>query len=199
VTDGRSTPQDPLDFLRARLPEYLVPATMTVLDRLPLRANGKLDRDALPPPRPVSPTPGGAGSVAEMVAWTSTLPTGQAEADDAQRRYGIHRPLPEHRACPVLGDLTKPGLGMREADWEREAARADVIHHCGAEVNFLYPYEKLRAANVFGTQEVLRLAARRAIPVHHVGSVPVLPGAPPGVRVPSDPRRVDPSVRLPDP
>lgn len=49
---------------------------------------------------------------------------------------------------------------MREADWERKAARADVIHHRGAEVNFLYPYEKLRAANVFGTQEVLRLAAR---------------------------------------
>jgi hypothetical protein len=32
VTDGRSTPQDLLDFQRARLPEYLVPATMTVLD-----------------------------------------------------------------------------------------------------------------------------------------------------------------------
>ncbi|MGH3875501.1 MAG: amino acid adenylation domain-containing protein [Actinophytocola sp.] len=51
VTDGRSTPQDLLDFLRARLPEYLVPATMTALDRLPLRPSGKLDRDALPAPR----------------------------------------------------------------------------------------------------------------------------------------------------
>jgi amino acid adenylation domain-containing protein len=51
VTDGRSTPQDLLDFLRARLPDYLVPDTMTVLDRLPLRASGKLDRDALPSPR----------------------------------------------------------------------------------------------------------------------------------------------------
>src|SRR5919197_4241675 len=54
VTDGRSTPQDLLDFLRERLPEYLVPATMTVLDRLPLRPSGNLDRDALPSPRPVS-------------------------------------------------------------------------------------------------------------------------------------------------
>jgi len=51
VTDGRSTPEDLLDFLRARLPEYLVPATITALDRLPLRASGKLDRDALPSPR----------------------------------------------------------------------------------------------------------------------------------------------------
>ena len=38
MTDGRSTPQDRLDVLRARLPEYLVPATVTVLDRSPLRA-----------------------------------------------------------------------------------------------------------------------------------------------------------------
>jgi amino acid adenylation domain-containing protein len=51
VTDGRSTPQDLLDFLRMRLPEYLVPATVTVLDRLPLKPNGKLDRDALPSPQ----------------------------------------------------------------------------------------------------------------------------------------------------
>jgi hypothetical protein len=32
VTLGRSTPQDLLGCLRVRLPEYLVPATMTVLD-----------------------------------------------------------------------------------------------------------------------------------------------------------------------
>jgi thioester reductase-like protein len=51
-----------------------------------------------------------------------------------------------------------------------------VIHHCGAEVNFLYPYEKLRVANVYGTQEVLRLAARRAVPVHHVSTLAVVHG-----------------------
>jgi amino acid adenylation domain-containing protein len=41
-------------FLEERLPAFMIPATFTHIDALPLTVNGKLDRDALPEPRVVS-------------------------------------------------------------------------------------------------------------------------------------------------
>ncbi|WP_345639074.1 condensation domain-containing protein, partial [Streptomyces thinghirensis] len=49
-TDG--TPVDLSEFVRQLLPEYMAPSTYVTLDRLPLTANGKLDRAALPEPDP---------------------------------------------------------------------------------------------------------------------------------------------------
>ena len=48
--DASATAAQILEALGARLPDYMIPATCTVLEHLPLTPNGKIDRKALPAP-----------------------------------------------------------------------------------------------------------------------------------------------------
>ncbi|MCX7594875.1 MAG: amino acid adenylation domain-containing protein, partial [Fischerella sp.] len=80
------------------------------------------------------------------------------------------------RIIPVVGDLSQPLFGLSEENFLILANKIDVIYHNGALVNFVYPYEQLKAANVLGTQEVLRLASLIKIKsVHYISTLSVFP------------------------
>ena len=49
-------------------------------------------------------------------------------------------------------------LGMSQAVWDFLAGEVDTVFHNGATVNYLFNYDRMRDANVLGTNEVLRLA-----------------------------------------
>ena len=59
----------------------------------------------------------------------------------------------------AVGDLASEHLGMSTDEWKRVASEADVVIHNGAMVHWVYPYSKLRAANVLSTLACIELCA----------------------------------------
>jgi amino acid adenylation domain-containing protein/thioester reductase-like protein len=92
----------------------------------------------------------------------------------ALEKYGLWEGAVGRRVIPVLGDLGEPRLGLSPEQYEELGASLDLIYHNGAQVNAVYPYALLKAANVSGTAEVLRLACHlRVKPVHYVSTISV--------------------------
>ncbi|CAO1612864.1 unnamed protein product [Sympodiomycopsis kandeliae] len=65
----------------------------------------------------------------------------------------------EERLKVVVGDLESAKLGLSDADYVQVAQEADVILHNGAVVHWVYPYSKLRSANVVSTLHCAQLCA----------------------------------------
>jgi thioester reductase-like protein len=75
-------------------------------------------------------------------------------------------------------------LGLSKEQFQQMASQLDAIYHNGAFVNFTYPYSVLKAPNVLGTQEVLRLASQVKVkPVHFISTISVVFSSNPNVRV----------------
>ncbi|MFE9581040.1 amino acid adenylation domain-containing protein [Nocardia sp. NPDC006044] len=90
----------------------------------------------------------------------------------AMHRYRLWDDTVAARIVAVPGDLGAPRLGLADADQVRLAETVDVILHNGARVNHIDPYARLRAANIEGTRDILRLASTgRLKPVHFVSTL----------------------------
>ncbi len=66
----------------------------------------------------------------------------------------IHKP----RIIPVVGDLSKPNLGLTPQQFDMLSHAIDIIYHSGSSVNFIEPYSYMKAPNVEGLREIIRLA-----------------------------------------
>jgi amino acid adenylation domain-containing protein len=132
VVDPDRPPPDPAQWrmrLAERLPEHMLPAAFVLLDALPLNANGKLDRAALPAPDGEAyaqrsyQAPQGEFEQALAQTWTALLGIERIGRDDGffemgghsllavrmlsqlRERFGVELPLTTVFARPRLAEL----------------------------------------------------------------------------------------------
>jgi thioester reductase-like protein len=87
-------------------------------------------------------------------------------------RYALPDLAGDERVDVLPGDLAAPRLGLSPDGWRQLGVEA--IYHAAALVNWVAPYDALRAVNVGGTLELLRLACQPpSKPVHFVSSLAV--------------------------
>ncbi|PSB11065.1 non-ribosomal peptide synthetase [Pleurocapsa sp. CCALA 161] len=101
----------------------------------------------------------------------SNFEAGKQKLRDSLESYYLWDESLSSRIIPLPGDLSKPLLGLEATQFQEIASKIDAIYHNGAWVHHIYPYSILKATNVLGTQEVLRLASQIKVkPVHFISS-----------------------------
>ncbi|MGW0893102.1 amino acid adenylation domain-containing protein [Saccharopolyspora sp. NPDC002578] len=117
----------------AALPAFMVPSAIVPVDELPLTRNGKLDRDALPPP---------AGASAEVAATASATDAEQVLRSLVGEVLGLADVAPEADFFELGGDsitaiqfasrARRAGFGIGTADVFRHPTAAALAGHAGA-------------------------------------------------------------------
>ncbi len=90
------------------------------------------------------------------------------------------------RVTILPGNLSRKRFGLSPEAFTELAEKVQVIIHAAAMVNLVYPYAALRADNVGGTREILRLACLGGSTVNYVSTNGVLPPSASGFGWPED-------------
>lgn len=114
------------------------------------------------------------------------VPSGIARIRRNLIDLGLWRDSIMERVEILPGNLSRKRLGLSVQAFDELAARTQVIIHAAATVNLVYPYAALRAANVGGTREILRLACKGGATLQYVSTNGVLPPSASGHGWPED-------------
>lgn len=74
----------------------------------------------------------------------------------------------------IPSNLSRNRLGLIPEVYEELRQTLDIVVHCAAQVNLVYPYAALRDANVEGTREVLKLVALAGATLQYISTNGVL-------------------------
>ena len=96
---------------------------------------------------------------------------------DTLKFYGLPGQFLQERIVPVNGDLTKPQFGLGKEEYQQLSEEIDLIFHCAASVNYVYPYPAIKPHTVDGTLAVIRFACNaKAKPIQYISSNGIFPG-----------------------
>ncbi|MFY1671404.1 non-ribosomal peptide synthetase [Plantactinospora sp. WMMB334] len=131
VPDTPVSEKDLLGYLAERLPAHLVPSTLLAIDTVPLNANGKVDRRALP--KPAGPTtaaderPPAGPETTVATAWRRFLYLDDVARTDVFPALGGNSLL----GTQVVLWLREQGVEIQLADLMRGATLADLAAGAG--------------------------------------------------------------------
>ena len=99
---------------------------------------------------------------------------GSQDIQNNLKKYGLWQVKYSDRIKPIIGDLAKPQLGVSNDTLETLSKEIQAIYHSGAAISLIHPYSTLHAANVKGTEELLKIAAKyRLKPFHFISTLDV--------------------------
>jgi thioester reductase-like protein len=80
--------------------------------------------------------------------------------------------LANRRIVAIPSDLSFDNFGLPLEQYNSLVSKVDLIYHCGAQVNTMAAYNKLRGSNVQGTLEIIKFATRQIDkPIHYISTL----------------------------